>query len=252
MVLHLVALHEEFRSLLELHLRPVGLEVRLFSDPAKLAADLEALDPEMILFHAGDFPRHWKALLGLLRATRGKEDAVFILIAGEGFDAEEAAKASHLGVNGIVGTDVTERPGIARLVELLRRHKELQDKRRFTRYVLEDTDRIALAFIHPASGAVICGEVEEASVRGLSFLPNRPECTRDIAVGTPIEHCSLRVGETLLEARCRLMRSGRDLGLQFESLSEGGRAVLQSYLLARPERALKAAVAAGRQDSSTP
>jgi DNA-binding response OmpR family regulator len=242
-----VSTRQETGSLLQYHLKPIGFEVRLQTDPAAVVTQVEADPPPIVLFDVDDFPRHWKSVLMHLRSFRSRSEAIFVLLTSREFSSEEAAKATHLGVNGIVTEDVSSKRGAHRLLDLLRRYKMLQDKRSFTRYLVTETDRVGLAFVHPAGSTLTTGEVTEMSVKGLSFLPDRLERCADLAVGTDLARCSLRVGDRIVSVGCKVMRAGHDLGLQFVTFDEGAHSVVRSYIQDRPERALHAAIEASRR-----
>ena len=246
MEVHLVAKRNELANFLRYHLGPLGLELVLHTDPIEMVAELENLDPPITLFNVEDYPRHWKPLLQQLRAFRSRKEAVFVLLARSALAEEEAAKALHLEVNGIVTDDVMEKRGTERLVELLRRYEQLRDKRTFVRHLVTESDRVGLCFIHPRSLSIVTGEVTEISLKGLAFTPDQPERCADLAPGTDLRLCSLRAGDTIVSVDCRVMRSGRDLGIQFLTFEEGSHGVLGSYIQARPERALRTALQADR------
>ena len=48
---------------------------------------------------------------------------------------EDAAKAAHLGVNGILQENFVDKQELYRLEEIIRRYRSVQDKRNFTRLV---------------------------------------------------------------------------------------------------------------------
>ena len=241
-----VSTRQELGNLLQYHLGPIGFEVRLQADPAALLAEVDRDPPPIVLFDVDDFPRQWKPILMHLRSFRSRSEAIFVLLTSQELTPEEAAKATHLGVNGIVTEDVSDKRGAHRLLDLLRRYKMLQDKRSFTRYLVTETDRVGFAFVHPLAATLVTGEVTEMSVKGLSLLPDRPERCADLGVGADLARCSLRVGDRIVSVDCRVMRSGQDLGLQFVSFEEGAHAVVRGYIQDRPERALRAAIEASR------
>ena len=59
MKLLVVAQREDLKNLIAYHLKPLGFEIVYYSDPVKLIDNVDELDPDMILFNAVDFPRHW-------------------------------------------------------------------------------------------------------------------------------------------------------------------------------------------------
>lgn len=237
----LVAAEDRFASVLGYHLTPLGFTLEHVEDPVRAIASLDDIDPQAILFSAGDYPRHWKALLKLARERKPKEELIFILATPPGFELEDAAKAAHLGVNGLVGEDLTDKAELYRLEEIIRRYRSVKDKRNFARLVPGGQAELGLAFTHPRRLALVTGKVREISIQGASFSPGRASVVEDLAVGAEIPRCSLKVGEQVFSLDCRLTRNGADLGVQFMSFGEGGHHALLTYIQSRSERALKEA-----------
>jgi hypothetical protein len=235
------ARNEALKNLLAYHLMPLGFEILYSSDPVKLLENLEALDPEMILASAADFPRHWKTLIKVVRERRSKEECVFILLAGH-LPFEEAAKATHLGVNGIVGADPADKQQVRQLGQVFRRYRSLKDQRRFHRLILTPQERAQLVFVHPRSLAIITGSLSEISIQGTSFKPVDMDSTSDIRRGEELTLAALRVGEHIISLSCRVSRNRGELGLQFTSFETGGHHKLFQFIQSRAERELKAAV----------
>jgi len=233
---------ESAKDRLAYHLKPIGFEIIAYSDPIKATDNFEELEPEMILFNAEVFPRHWKPLLKLLRAKKSKEETVFVLFNAAGLPMEEAAKASHLGVNGIV-RDLEDKRELHRLEELFRRYRSLKDKRRFHRLVPGSQDVLRFLFTHPLSMQIITGSLIEISIKGASFLPADPARTSDLKRGQRLSFCSLRVGEEIIALTCKVTRNRRELGLQFKSFETGGHHKLFQYIQSRSTRDLQSATA---------
>jgi CheY-like chemotaxis protein len=237
-----VARNDSLRNLLAYHLKPLGFEVHYFSDPVKALDELEKLEPEMVLASAVDFPRHWKMLVRLLRERRSKEECVFVLLAGS-LPFEEAAKATHLGVNGIVSAEAGDRQLVRQLAQLYRRYRSVKDQRRFQRLVPAPSERIQLLFVHPRSSAIITGSLSEISIQGAGFKPADPESTADLRRGEGIPLATLRVGEDIVTLACQVSRNRGELGLQFGSFEPGGHHKLFRYIRSRSSRELKQAIA---------
>jgi hypothetical protein len=237
----LVAAGGEHASALGYHLKPLGFTLEHFADPVKVIERLEEIDPQAILFHAGDFPRHWKPLLKLAREKKPREDLIFLLIAPKDFQMEDAAKAAHLGVNGIMKENLADKQELYRLEEIIRRYRAVQDKRNFARMVPQQPDELGFAFTHPRRMAYVSGRVREISIQGSSFLPARPSAVEDLAVGTEIKDCSLKVEDQIIAVTCKVTRNREELGFQFLSFEEGGHHALLKYIQSRAERALKTA-----------
>jgi hypothetical protein len=243
MKLLLVASRDEYASVLGYHLKPIGFEVERISNPVRALEDLEEIDPQAIVFHAGDFPRHWKTLLKIAREKHNKEELIFILITPPGFDLEEAAKAAHLGVNGIIGEDLSDKKELYRLEELVRRYRSVREKRNFARLVPTQEDSLIFAFTHPLRMALIMGRIKEISIQGTSIDPAPGAGVSDLEVGQEIRDCSVKMGDEVISVTCRLTRNTDELGFQFLTFEEGGHHKLLAYIQDRPERALKRAIA---------
>lgn len=237
----LVASGSENAAALSYHLKPLGFTLEHIADPVRALERMDDLDPNAILFNVADFPRHWKPLLKVARERRGREDLIFLLIAPPDFEMEEAAKAAHLGVNGILRPNLTDREELYRLEEIVRRYQAVQDKRNFTRLVPTAPGELGFAFTHPRRLAYVSGSLKEISIQGSSFLPARPSAVEDLAVGTEIKDCTLKVGNRLIAVTCKVTRNREELGFQFLSFEEGGHHALLSYIQSRGERALKSA-----------
>ena len=239
----LVAADDAHAAELGFHLKPLGFALQYIADPVRVLEELEDLNPDAILFHAGDFPRHWKPLLKVAREERGRKELIFLLITPPEFEMEEAAKAVHLGVNGMLKPAFTEKEELYRLEEIIRRYQTVPDKRTFTRLVPSAPGELGFAFTHPRRMAFVSGSVKEISIQGSSFLPSRPSVVEDISAGTEIRDCTLKVGDRLFAVSCRVTRNREEMGFQFLSFEEGGHHALLSYIESRGERALKSAAA---------
>ncbi len=241
----LVAAQDDFVSVLGYHLKPLGFSLQHVKDPVAVIEHLDEMDPQAILFNAGDFPRHWKPLLKLAREKKPREELIFLLVAPSDFEVEDAAKAAHLGVNGILGGDLSDKNVLYRMEEIIRRYRSVQDKRNFTRLVPQPEDTVAFAFTHPRRLALVTGRVREISIQGSSFLPTRAQAVSDLEVGTEIKDCSLKIDELLIGVTCKVTRNREELGFQFLSFEEGGHHALLKYIQSRSARALKSAAKSG-------
>jgi len=237
----LVAAGGEHASALGYHLKPLGFTLEHYADPVKVIDRLDEIDPQAILFNAGDFPRHWKTLLKIAREKKPREDLIFLLIAPKNFEMEDAAKAAHLGVNGILQPNLADMQELYRLEEIIRRYRSVQDKRNFARLVPQQPDELGFAFTHPRRLAFVSGRVREISIQGSSFLPARASAVEDLAVGTELKDCSLKVEDQIIAVTCKVTRNREELGFQFLAFEEGGHHALLKYIQSRAERALKSA-----------
>lgn len=259
MKLLVVSAEETLKHRLFYHFKPMGFEVLHYQDPVKAIHNLEELDPEVILYSAVDYPRHWKPMLRMLRERRDREECVFILLT-EHAPYEEAAKAVHLGVNGIVDAGTPEKQQIHQLEELFRRYRSVSDKRRFHRLLPTAQERLQLVFSHPRRLSLVTGALSEISIQGASFQPANSAVVADLRRDDELPLCTLRIGDDIIGLSCRVARNEGDMGLQFRSFTTGGHHKLFQYIQGRAERELKAAAerpaeeefeSAGEQEAAT-
>ncbi len=238
----LLAKEEKYVKLLRFHFGPMGFTVSHIGEPEELIQNIDTLDPDIIIYNSVDFPRHWKPLLSMLRERKSTEEAVFILITGEDFEFEEAAKAAYLKVNGIIQENLFEKQVLFQLNDLVRRYKNLSDKRKFSRVVPRSTETYRLLFTHPIRNFIVSGMVSDISLEGTNFIPTDPEQTADLPLDQRISGCSLRIGEQIITVNCRVARNKRELGLEFESFDSDGHQKLFTYLMERADREMKSHV----------
>ncbi len=247
LIVLIVSRQPRLADLLARHLQPVGFELQRETDPVGLLGRLEEIDPAMIIVHTGDFPRHWKPLLRVLRETRGKDQCIFVLVKEPQFPFEEAAKASFLGANGILEAGLPDKEMAYRLQELIRRYRPMKDRRKFHRLIPSSQDRLQLLFTHPESMSVVTGRLLEISIQGASFLPVEPGMTAGLHRGAELPCCSLRVEETVTSLSAWVSRAAPqgEIGLQFRSFATGGHHALLQFIQKRAERELQKALRKG-------
>ncbi len=222
------------------YLRPLGFETIRYRNPVKAIDNLEEIDPDAIVVSARDFPRHWKVLAQAVRAEKSKDECVILLLKGEAFPLDEAAKATHIGVNGVLKDDLDDRHEQGRFQALLKRYMVVDDERLRDRIMISTWDRLDFMFAHPTSLSPISGKLEAISPDGLSFVPDFPALASDLAPGDLIEDCSMRVGADILALSCRVVHAGRVLGLEIEAIADDDRSRLEEYLASCPEREMQA------------
>jgi DNA-binding response OmpR family regulator len=105
MKLMLVSESPQLRPLLEKLFPSKNADVIHYENPIKAMDNLEEIEPEIVVFAATDFPRHWKPFVIYLRNTFTRNEAVFILLVNNTFDEEEARKADYLDVNSVIEQD---------------------------------------------------------------------------------------------------------------------------------------------------
>ncbi len=235
----LVSERESLRKHIETHFHPQGLEIIQYWNPIKAMDNLEEIDPDVVLFSAKDFPRHWKPFLTFLRSIRDRDKVVFVVLKGDDFDAEEASKAQHIGANGLVHENLEDRSELGRLREIVVRYKDINEVRKEKRYVPDEHDRVGFLFCHPVTLQAVSGTVDDISNYGLRFRPEQPELVQDIQPETRVPGCSLRIGDEILSLGCEVVRNDQALSLSFTGLNEEEEERIGRYLKQHINRELE-------------
>jgi methylmalonyl-CoA mutase cobalamin-binding subunit len=232
--------NDRIADIARFYLRPLGFEAVRYRNPVKAVDNLEEIEPDAVVVSARDFPRHWKILTQAVRAVRPKDRCVIVLLKGEVFPFEEAAKAAHLGVNGVVRDNLDDRHEQILFQRLLKRYVAVEDSRNSERVAPSAWDRLDFIFAHPLSLSPVAGRLETVSARGISFAPDSPALVADLEAGTEIDDCSLRAGDRIISLSCKIARADRVLGLSITKMDEDDRNYLESYLASCPEREMRA------------
>lgn len=221
------------------HLSPIGFDFIHYSNPVKALDNIEEIFPDLVIFNAEDFPRHWKPYIRLLRELRGREEAVFILLRGESFPAEEASKASALGVNGIVRSNLEDEEDIQKLEDIFSRYGMYDEERGDRRISGKHLQDVEFIFTHPLTLTIVTGSITDLSLGGLRLDPDSPQLTSDIPEGETIKHCSLGIEGTVFTVAVKLIRNNRILAFKFADLSDKAEDKLIEYLDHTPQRMLQ-------------
>jgi hypothetical protein len=235
----LVALENTYEDALSFHFNPMGFKTYFYNNAKEVLENLDSINPDVIVFDAVDFPRHWKPLLKLLRERKSPEESIFILITDKDYPFEEAAKASFLRVNAIIPANLLEKDTIYQLGNLVKRYKNINDRRKYTRLIPKGFERFALLFTHPSKQHFVSGKIEDISLEGCRFVPFHPSLVKGVEEDTEIQRCSLRIGSEIITVNCRITRQGDELGIEFLSFQEDGHQKLFKYLMERSEREMK-------------
>ncbi|OHE60410.1 MAG: pilus assembly protein PilZ [Treponema sp. GWB1_62_6] len=225
--------------LLAFYLKPLGFELIRYRQPTKAMDNIDEVDPDAIIISAEDFPRHWKTLAQFVRCERTKDRTALVILKGNTFPYEEAAKAAHIGINGIVSENLDNREELDRLLAVLARYAPVDEGRIARRLRPADWDKLEFLFSRPDTGAIVTGKVEDISATGISFLPDRPVLLEGLESGLELSDCSLRAGDSILAPTCRVVRNARIVALAFTAFSDEERAVFNAYLAERPLRERK-------------
>ena len=220
------------------HLAPRGFDFIHYRNPIKAIDNIEEIKPDLVIFSAVDFPRHWKPFIIVQRSFFTKNESVFILLKGDHFPAEESTKASTLEVNGIVSDNLEDPDVLGQLEDIFSRNNVIDDKRISRRYLSTVTRDLEFIFTHPLSTSLITGEITDISLGGISFLPEAPHITQDIREGTLLTNCTLRLKETFNTISVTVIRNNNFLSLGFHNLDQDLKDELMEYFHEIPEREL--------------
>ncbi|TFG84877.1 MAG: PilZ domain-containing protein [Spirochaetales bacterium] len=232
----LIVENDDIAKLAGFYLKPLGFDVIRYRDPLKALDNLEEIDPDAVIMSARDFPRHWKSIVVNIRSFHEKTDCIVIILKGEFFPFEEAAKAAHLGVNGVVREDFADRSELGRFQKILKRYIEVDEARISDRQQPDEWDRLDFTFGHPRTLALVSGRIETISATGLSFLADFPALVADLEPGDMIEDGSLRVDRDIVPCPCVVVRNGAVMAFKFDSMESKDLAELEQYLKSRTER----------------
>jgi DNA-binding response OmpR family regulator len=235
----LVCDRDDIRNTLQVHFDPHGASIIHYWNPIKAMDNLDEIAPDAVVFSTQDYPRHWKPFVIFLRSMYSREQSLFILLTGDDFTVEEANKAQHLGVNGLIHEDLTDTEDLEKLKDLLSRHKDMKDFRQFKRIIPATYDSIGFLCNHPENLQIIHGKIRNISASGICLEPAYRERTSDIAEQAVLDTCTLRVGDAIFNVRTRVVRNDTQLHLNFEDLDESSRGVIHDYLTTQSARELK-------------
>jgi hypothetical protein len=234
----LVSERDELNGYIRRNFMPRGAEIIQYFSPIKAMDNLDEVSPDLILFSAQDFPRHWKPFIAFLRDFRDREQCIFVLLIGSEFDHEEADKAQALQVNGVVHEHLRDKQELARLKDLVNRYRDIGDARTEKRIVPTHVDQLGFIFTHPERLELLFGRVEDVSAAGVSFVPTDRQKSMDLLRGTLVPTCSLRVGDQVLSFSSRIVRNDRTISFEFSTLPDAEREAIREYVSAHSQRHL--------------
>ncbi len=235
----LVIEHDFSRDTIIEHLAPRGFDFIHYSNPVKAIDNIREIDPDLVIFSAVDFPRHWKPFIKVLRLFKTKEESIFILLKGDNFPVEESTKASILDINGIISDNFENPQAIQQLEDIFSRYNVIDDHRLDRRYLGIITEDIEFIFNHPVTFQLITGEITDISLGGICFKPDAPRFTNDILEGITIEDCTLRVKENFYNIQVKVIRNNVQISLSFIDPSDSLNYDLLDFFNSIPKRELE-------------
>lgn len=226
MKLLMVIASDEVSELVSFYIKPFGCDLIRYRYVIKAMDNLDEIQADAIIISASDFPCHWKMLLQFTQcmARRVPKPACpLILLRGDYFPLDEAAKAFYMGAAALLD----ERLDSPSNIDTLRRVIQSLAPAVVSEW---DTRRFGFLLVNPVNDHLITGEVMGVSEVQLSFYPF--SSLWDIPLNTVLEECSLRAGDAVLSPRCSLTRHGRVVLLRFLSFPADEGALFADYLRA--------------------
>lgn len=220
------------------HLKPViqesfnfhNADVIHYDNPIKAMDNIEEIEPEIVLFAATDFPRHWKPFVAYLRNTYSRRETIFILLINESFDSGEAEKAEHLQVNAVITEAGSTRQTAQRIRGIVTRYHQKLDIRSAVRYMPSRIDEIRFVFTNPYTFRIVPGEVVDISTGGLQFRPEHADETTRLDTYAVVTASSLRIGETIVPLKLKVVRVTETVAFEYVDLSLDAEQMIGSYL----------------------
>ena len=238
----LVSDRNDQKQALEKHFATRGTEIIHYVHPIKAMDNLDEIEPDVVLFSAADFPRHWKPFLIFLRDIRGRDSGVFILLSEGEFPVEEVSKAEHLEVNAILDAELSDEQTMERLGTIVGRYHSFRETRGAKRFIPGSTDQIEFLFTNPYTLRLVRGSVSDISVSGLRFLPADSEELKSLEGGTHLRSASLKLGEQIVAVEAQIVRVSNNVGVQFLNLQPEIEGKIAAYLEERSKRDLERTV----------
>ena len=230
MKLLLVTAREETRTVVFNHFEKLGYDLISYDNPLKAMDNLVEISPDVVLFNAEDYPRHWKPFLQVMRQLFQRGKSIFIILKGNSFNNDEALKAGSLAVNGVISENFDSDEEMMQLENILSRyivHNDLRGPRRYTKGSYEDVEFL---FNHPVNFTMLTGSVSDLSFDGIRFEPDCPQLTSNIQEGTNIPACSIRFGDFVCSVGVRVVRNNKSISFRFSSFDEADRGCFLDYL----------------------
>jgi DNA-binding response OmpR family regulator len=236
MKMMLVADAPQLKPFLEQSFSFQQADVIHYDNPIKAMDNVEEIQPEIVLFSATDFPRHWKPFVMYLRNAYTRHEVIFVLLISDEFPSDEAAKAEHLDVNAVLDEDLTSVQTLERIRGIITRYHQNIDVRKNIRYLPGRDDDIECGFTNPYTFRFVYGTVVDISAGGLRFRPQDPEILQELDPDTVLTMSSLRLGEEMVPIRLRIIRIYESIACEFLDVSVDTEKLITDYIQRRTER----------------
>ncbi|SIR00257.1 hypothetical protein SAMN05920897_1232 [Alkalispirochaeta americana] len=233
MTVMLVSESAELRPYIQESLSHRDTDVICYDNPIKAMDNLEEIEPQIVLFSATDYPRHWKPFIAYLRNTFSRRETVFILTVNNSFDDAEAEKAEYLQVNAIITEALSNEETAQRLRGIVTRYYQSLDVRSAARYMPSRDDSIRCIFTNPYTFRLVCCEIIDISSGGLLARPILPEETSRIDTYAIITAASLLLGAQIASIKMKVVRVSDSIAFEYVDMPLDTEQMISSYLSER-------------------
>jgi hypothetical protein len=224
----LIAEREDLKQFLDQELILRGAEIVHYWHPIKAMDNLEETAPELVIFSAQDFPRHWKIFLVYLREYSQGVDIPFILLSGDSFAEDELEKARTLKVTAIFPESFKNADDLLKLKDYIIPENSMTASGAANQaYHPADTEKADILFTHPEKLVLIQGRILEISALEISFRPLTPELCEDINPLSVLRSCSLSILDTIIAADMEIIENIGIIKARFVSGREEIAAILR-------------------------
>lgn len=210
-------------------IKPYGFDIIRYRSAIKALDNITEIEPDAVFISATDFPRHWKTISQFIRADTEKDKTIIVLLTNERFTDEDADKAMHIGIQAIIDENFRKTDDKERLAKIFGRYKPTAEPRE--PFIYEDIgERVVFLFTNPVNDTIITGKVEGISRTEIRFRPDAPSATSELVEGDILEQCSLKLDESVIMPRCRIVKNGNVLHLDFDKIREPEAAMLETFI----------------------
>jgi DNA-binding response OmpR family regulator len=217
MIIMLVDGLEEDRTFFTKPLLKNGISLIHYLNPVKAMDNLTEIQPDAIVFVLEDYPRHWKAMLKVVRETHSREQCPFLLLCRDTPDEETVHKAMYLGGNGFVRWAEESENMVFRILEILGRYIALPNSGSKNRYF---TSEGSIVFSHPKTGALISGDLISFESNHLVIMPSNRKLCFDLEPGAILSDCSLQVEQDFMSVHLKVTKNTGNLIAEFTDMPE--------------------------------
>lgn len=209
---------------------PSGYSVIHYTNPLKAMDNFKEIRPEIVVFNATDYPRHWKLAVQFLRQLFSKETALFILLVDQNFPDEDLHKGHILGVNGIVRAQNLCSASLKDIESLILHYKPSPDVRKNHHLLPLGDQPMDFMFMNPANLQLVTARVLEISETGAVVKPTEQMKTTGLEEGMTIKSCSLKTGEIIMNQTVKIVKINGIIELVFLDDSEKWKEQVQSTI----------------------